>query len=454
MKPPESDRLPAGAARGAPGGPLSGRLPVPGDKSVSHRAFLMSALTVGESRIEGSLESEDVLAMQHCLRQLGVEIEQAAPGSYRVHGVGTYGLAPPDGILDCGNSGTAARLLAGALAGHAFPAVLTGDASLRQRPMQRVIEPLTEMGVEFITAPDGRLPMTVTGTADLLPLTWHSSVASAQVKTCLLLAGLHASGTTTVVEPLPSRDHGERMLRAFGAAVSSRPVERGLAVSVQGLGSLRPTEVTVPGDVSSAAFPLVAALLADGSDVELEGVGINPTRTGILEALRAMGAEIEIQVVDEAGPEPIADLRVRGRAGQLRAVDLGPEYAPRTIDEYPALAVAAACADGVSRFRGLGELRVKESDRLEAVRAGLDAAGVVVRVEADDLLIQGTPRPRGGVRIASGLDHRIAMAFLVLGTACADPVDVEDAATIRSSWPGFGAAMRGLGASIQTEAAS
>ncbi len=452
MKPPESGPRASGLARGAPGGPLSGRLRIPGDKSISHRAFLISALTVGESRVVGGLDSDDVRAMRNGLQQLGVGIERTALGSWRVHGVGAHGLAPPDGVLDCGNSGTAARLLAGALAGHAFPAVLTGDASLRQRPMRRVIEPLAEMGAEFVPAAGGRLPMTIAGTGDLLPLTWHSSVASAQVKTCVLLAGLHASGTTTVVEPRPSRDHGERMLRAFGAEVSVRPIGHGNAVSVPGDAPLHPADIAVPGDVSSAAFPLVAALLADGSDVELLGVGVNRTRTGILDALRAMGADFEIASVAGPGPEPVADLRVRGRAGRLRAVDLGPDWVPRTIDEYPALAVAAACADGVSRFRGLGELRVKESDRLEALRAGLDAVGVAVRVEGDDLLIEGTPQPRGGVRIGSGLDHRIAMAFLVLGTACAAPVDVEGAATIRSSWPGFGAAMRQLGAAIRIEA--
>lgn len=454
MMQPSSDTPAAETASGGPGGVLSGRLRVPGDKSVSHRAFLISALAVGESRADGCLESEDVLATQACLRALGVEIRRAAPGSYRIHGVGVHGLAPPDGVLDCGNSGTAARLLAGMLAGHVFPSVLTGDASLRQRPMRRVIDPLEAMGAEFVTAEGGRLPITVTGTEDLLPVTWTSAVASAQVKTCVLLAGLHASGVTTVVEPRRSRDHGERMLRTFGAAVSTSAADGGPAVSVAGNPALRPAAVTVPGDVSSAAFPLVAALLTDGSEIELEGVGTNPTRTGILRALRAMGADIEEEPAGDGGVEPIANLRVRGRGGALRAVDLGPEYAPSTIDEYPALAMAAACAQGVSRFRGLGELRVKESDRLEALRTGLRAAGVAARIEDDDLLIEGTPRPRGGARIDSALDHRIAMAFLVLGTACAEPIEVDGAATIRTSWPGFGAAMRQLGAAIDTGAAA
>lgn len=454
MMQPSSDTPSTGTASGGPGGALSGRLRVPGDKSISHRALLISALAVGESCADGCLESDDVLATRACLQTLGVDILRTAPGSYRIHGVGTHGLAPPDGILDCGNSGTAARLLAGVLAGHAFPAVLTGDASLRRRPMRRVIDPLEAMGAEFSTAEGGRLPMTVTGTDDLLPATWTSAVASAQVKTCVLLAGLHASGTTTVVEPRQSRDHGERMLRGFGAAVSARAVDDGLAVSVEGNASLRPSAIAVPGDVSSAAFPLVATLLTDGSDVELEGVGVNPTRTGILDALRAMGADIEEERVEGPGTEPIANLRVRGRGGRLRAVELGPEYAPRTIDEYPALAMAAACAEGVSRFRGLGELRVKESDRLETLRAGLQAAGVSARIEGDDLLIEGTSRPRGGVRIDSSLDHRIAMAFLVLGTACAAPIEVTGTATIRTSWPAFGEAMRQLGAAIDTGAST
>lgn len=454
MMQPSSDTSSAETASGGPGSALSGRLRVPGDKSVSHRAFLISALAVGESRADGCLESEDVLATQACLRALGVDIRRVAPGSYRIHGVGVHGLAPPDGVLDCGNSGTAARLLAGMLAGHAFPAVLTGDASLRGRPMRRVIDPLEAMGAEFVAAEGGRLPITVTGTDELIPATWASAVASAQVKSCVLLAGLHASGITTVVEPRQSRDHGERMLRNFGANVSASAVDGGLAVSVEGNPPLRPAAITVPGDVSSAAFPLVAALLTDGSEVELEGVGTNPTRTGILDALRAMGADIEEERVADAGAEPIANFRVRGRGGSLRAVDLGPEYAPRTIDEYPALAMAAACAEGVSRFRGLGELRVKESDRLEALSTGLQAAGVAARIEDDDLLIEGTPCPRGGVKIDSFLDHRIAMAFLVLGTACAEPIEVGGAATIRTSWPAFGAAMRQLGAAIDTEAAA
>ena len=454
MMQPGSDSPSAETAVGRPGGVLSGRLRVPGDKSISHRAFLLSALAVGESRAEGCLESDDVLATQACLRALGVEIRRTAPGAYRIHGRGVHGLAPPDGVLDCGNSGTAARLLAGVLAGHTFPAVLSGDASLRSRPMQRVIDPLMAMGAEFVTSRDGRLPMTITGTDELLPLDWRSAVPSAQVKTCVLLAGLHASGTTTVVEPHPSRDHGERMLRGFGAAVSTAAVDGGVAVSVEGNAPLRPTAIAVPGDVSSAAFPIVAALLADGSEVELEKVGTNPTRTGVLDALRAMGADIDEEPVAGAGAEPMANLRVRGRAGRLRAVDLGPEYAPRTIDEYPALAMAAACADGVSRFRGVGELRVKESDRLEALRAGLVAAGVAARVDDDDLLIEGTPLPRGGVRIESSLDHRIAMAFLILGTACAEPIEVVGAGTIRTSWPEFGTAMRRLGAAIDTGTAA
>ena len=454
MMQPSSDSPSAETAVGRPGGVLSGRLRVPGDKSISHRAFLISALAVGESQADGCLDSDDVLATQACLRALGVEIERTAPGAYRIYGRGVHGLAPPDGVLDCGNSGTAARLLAGILAGHTFSAVLSGDVSLRSRPMRRVIDPLTAMGAEFVTSQDGGLPMTVTGTDELLPLDWSSAVPSAQVKTCVLLAGLHASGTTTVVEPRPSRDHGERMLRGFGAAVSTAAVDGGLAVSVEGNAPLRPTAISVPGDVSSAAFPIVAALLADGSEVELERVGTNPTRTGVLDALRAMGADIDEEAVAGAGAEPMANLRVRGRADGLRAVDLGPEYAPRTIDEYPALAMAAACADGVSRFRGVGELRVKESDRLEALRAGLVAAGVAARIEDDDLLIEGTPQPRGGVRIESSLDHRIAMAFLILGTACAEPIEVGGAGTIRTSWPEFGVAMGRLGAAIDTGTAA
>ncbi len=447
--PDNTSRAPP-VARAVHAGPLTGRLRVPGDKSISHRAFLVPALAVGESRATGCLESDDVQATRACLQALGVDIQSDGPGSYRIHGVGTYGFAPPDGVLDCGNSGTAARLLAGALAGHAFPAVLTGDASLRRRPMRRVTAPLAAMGAEFVTAEGGCLPVTITGTHDLVPLEWTSEVASAQVKTCVLFAGLHASGTTTVAEPRQSRDHGERMLRQFGAVVTAGRTQAGHhAVSVEGNPGLHPAQVTVPGDISSAAFPMVAALLNEGSDVELEGVGVNPTRTGIVDVLNAMGAGIEVEPIAGGGEEPAANIRVRGR-GRLRAIDLGPDWAPRTIDEYPALAVAAACADGVSRFRGLDELRVKESNRLEGLRAGLVAAGVAARIEEDDLLIEGASKPPGGARIDAALDHRIAMAFLVFGTAAAEPVEVTGAETIRTSWPGFGAAMQNLGAGIAT----
>jgi 3-phosphoshikimate 1-carboxyvinyltransferase len=431
-----------------PAAPLSGHVAVPGDKSVSHRALMFGALAVGRTEITGLLEGEDVLATAAALRAMGAGIERAADGRWLVDGVGLGGLGEPDDVLDLGNSGTSARLLLGILATHPFTAFLTGDASLRRRPMGRVIEPLGRIGAHFVARDGGRLPLAVTGAANPLPITYRLPVPSAQVKSAILFAGLNAPGTTTVVEPLPTRDHSERMLRHFGANVAVGPAEKGgREIAVEGFPELAAAPVAVPGDISSAAFPLIAALIVPGSEVTIEGVGVNPLRAGLLDCLAEMGAEIALINPREEGGEPVADLRARG--GTLRGADIPAERAPRMIDEYPILAVAAACARGRTRMRGLAELRVKESDRLAAIAEGLARCGARVAVEGDDLIVEGKGGPpAGGATIATRLDHRIAMAFLVLGLASERPVRIDDGRPVATSFPGFVALMRGLGAAI------
>ena len=435
--------------RAHPTGGLRGVTGIPGDKSLSHRALLLGAMAVGESRITGLLEGADVLATAAALSALGVDIEHGPDGAWRVRGAGVGGLAEPDRPLDLGNSGTGARLLLGLLAGHPFTTFLTGDDSLRARPMARVITPLAQMGAQFVGRSGARLPRAVTGTPSLVPIRYARPVASAQVKSAILLAGLHAPGRTTVVEPQPSRDHTERLLRHLGAAVEVEEIEgEARAVSVLDQPELRAAPIVVPGDPSSAAFPLVAAALAAGSSVRLEGVGINPLRTGLLDCLQEMGARIRIEAHPEPGGEPVADLVIE--AGDLRGIDVPPERAPRMIDEYPILAVAAACADGTTRMTGLAELRVKESDRLRAIAEGLSACGVSVEAGADELVVHGHGGPPpGGAHIEAHHDHRIAMSFLVLGALARAPVTVAGAETIDTSFPGFAALMNRLGARIE-----
>lgn len=433
--------------RAAPHGALSGTARLPGDKSVSHRSLLLAAMAVGESRVEGLLEGEDVMATAAALRLMGVGIERTGAEAWRVWGVGVGGLAEPDRILDLGNAGTGARLLMGLLAGHAFTSFLNGDASLRSRPMRRVMEPLGRMGAVFVARSGGRLPMAITGRSDLLPIVYESPVASAQVKSAVLLAGLHAPGSTTVIEALASRDHSERMLAAMGAEVVSEPTEGGgRQVTIRGQPELNPQSFAVPGDPSSAAFPAVAAALAGGSAVRLEGVGVNPLRTGLYQTLKEMGAALSIEDERVAGGEPVADIAVAG--GRLRGVEVPASRAPVMIDEYPVLAVAAALAEGTTIMRGLGELRVKESDRVAVMAEGLAACGVEVAVEGDDLVVHGGRPPAGGVEIDARLDHRIAMSFLVLGGLAQAPVTVKGAEAIETSFPGFSALMNRLGADI------
>ncbi len=436
--------------RAYPAGRLSGSTTVPGDKSVSHRALMLAAMAVGESRIGGLLEGADVLATAQALRALGVAIERAPGGLWHVQGVGVGGLREPDRPLDLGNSGTGARLLLGLLAGHPFTSFMTGDDSLRSRPMARVSEPLAQMGAVFVTRSGGRLPLAITGSNELLPIRYEQRVASAQVKSAILLAGLHAPGRTTVVEPQASRDHTERLLRHLGATVTSEPLEGGgQAVAIIGQPELCAADLQVPGCASSAAFPLVAAALVEGSSLRLDGVGVNPLRTGLLETLAAMGAKLRQGEVDDVSGEPATWLELE--AGPLAGIDVPAALAPRMIDEYPILAVAAACARGTTRLNGLAELRVKESDRLAAIADGLAACGVRVEAGEDSLTIHGCAGPPpGGARIDARHDHRIAMSFLVLGGAAAAPVTVEGAETIETSFPDFAGFMNRLGARIET----
>jgi 3-phosphoshikimate 1-carboxyvinyltransferase len=427
----------------APGRPLTGAAGVPGDKSISHRALMFGALAVGTTDITGLLEGEDVLRTAAAMRQLGATVENLGGGSWKVAGRGIGGLAEPEDVLDMGNSGTAARLLCGLLAGHPIFAVMTGDASLRKRPMKRVTEPLAATGARFATRQGGRLPLAVEGAADPLPLEYRVPVPSAQVKSACLLAGLCARGITRIVEPEATRDHTENMLRHFGATVLVGIEGHGRVIELTGQPELVAAPVVVPGDPSSAAFPAVAALLVDGSDLLLRGVGMNPLRAGLFATLAEMGADIARLNERLEGGEPVADLRIRASA--LRGVDVPPERAPAMIDEYPILAVAAAAARGTTRMRGLKELRVKESDRLAATAALLEANGVRVTIEGDDLIVQGAGGPpAGGGSVVTHMDHRIAMSALVLGLAARAPVTVDDAAFIETSFPGFAALMNRL----------
>ncbi len=433
------------------GGALHGTARVPGDKSISHRALMIGALAVGETRISGLLEGEDVLATGDALRALGVEISRDNNGVWHVWGVGVGGLRAATDVIDLGNSGTGARLFAGLLAGQGFASVVTGDASLRQRPMARVTEPLSEMGAQFTTRDGGRLPMTVHGSDDLIAIQHRLAVPSAQVKSAILLAGLHAEGETEVIEPAPTRDHTERMLRHFGADVAVDEVVEGRRIRVGGHAELAARPLEVPSDPSSAAFLTVAALLTPDSAVTLAGVGRNPHRDGVFRTLGEMGADLTWENQREVNGEPVGDLVVKHSA--LTGIEVPAARAPSMIDEYPVLAVAAACANGTTTMRGLGELRVKESDRLAAVADGLTACGVEVEAGDDWLVVHGRggPPPGGGV-IDSQLDHRIAMSFAVLGLASAAPVTVTDASPIETSFPGFAALIGGLGG--QLDAAS
>ena len=422
---------------------------VPGDKSISHRALMIGALAVGETRIGGLLEGEDVLRTADAMRALGAEVERGADGTWHVWGRGIGGLTEPDKVIDLGNSGTGARLLLGVLASHPVTAVLTGDASLRGRPMARVAAPLRDIGAQIYAREGCRLPLTVVGTGEAMPISYKLPVASAQVKSAILLAGLNAPGATSVIEPTPTRDHTELMLRGFGATLEvANSSNEGRVVTLTGQPELSGQRLRVPADPSSAAFPIVAAAILPGSKLECPGVGMNPHRIGLIATLREMGARLTINNEREDGGETVADLVIEG--GALKGVEVPAERAPSMIDEYPILAVAAACAGGRTVMHGLAELRVKESDRLGAVARGLAACGVEIEEGPDFLIVQGKGgRVPGGATIATALDHRIAMSFLVLGLAAEKPITVDDAAPIETSFPGFATLMTGIGAELE-----
>ena len=429
------------------GGPLKGRVRVPGDKSISHRALIMGALAVGATKIEGLLEGDDVLKTAAALRALGAQVERSGAGAWLVRGVGVGGFAPPAAALDFGNSGTGCRLMLGAVAGCPITATFDGDASLRKRPMRRVLEPLQRIGAHAVASNDGRLPLTLTGAHAPIPIVFESPVPSAQLKSAVLLAALAAPGETTVVETEATRDHTEKMLAHFGAQLRVEPLgQNGRRITLIGQPELVPQPVSVPADPSSAAFPLVAALITPGSEMILDGVMLNPLRTGLFATLIEMGARIEKLAVRNEGGEEVADLRVHG--GPLRGVDVPAARAPAMIDEYPVLAVAAAFAEGTTVMRGLAELRVKESDRLAATAALLRANGVTTDIAGDDLIVHGKGRVPGGGVVATHMDHRIAMAALVMGLASEKPVAVDDTCFIATSFPGFAELMRSLRADL------
>jgi 3-phosphoshikimate 1-carboxyvinyltransferase len=427
---------------------LSGRLRVPGDKSISHRALLIGALTVGRTEIEGLLEGEDVIATAKAVRAMGASVSREGDGRWRVNGMGVGTLLPPREVLDFGNAGTGSRLAMGVVAGHPFEAVFDGDASLRKRPMRRILDPLMQMGAETVEqAEGGRLPLRLRGAREVIPITYETPVASAQIKSAVLLCGLSADGETTVIEKEATRDHTERMLTHFGAKVSvAQHGAHGRKITLRGRPELMPQKIVVPSDISSAAFPMVAALIVPGSDIILENVLLNPLRAGLVETLREMGGHIEeVNRRDDAG-EIIADLRVR--YSDLKGVDVPAHRAPSMIDEYIVLSVAAAFAKGDTRMRGLSELRVKESDRLAATADGLRVNGVDCETLGDDLLVGGRGHVAGGGTVKTHMDHRLAMAFLVMGLASEKKVAVDDGAFIATSFPGFVENMRKLGAEI------
>jgi 3-phosphoshikimate 1-carboxyvinyltransferase len=429
-------------------GPLKGRVRVPGDKSISHRALILGALTVGETKISGLLEGEDVLNTANAVRALGASVERRGEGEWRVHGVGVGGFAQPAAALDFGNSGTGCRLMLGAVAGCPITATFDGDASLRKRPMRRVLDPLERIGAHTLTSNDGRLPLTLAGAREPIPIVFEPAVPSAQLKSAVLLAGLAAPGETVVIEAEATRDHTEKMLAHFGAQLRVEILPAGRRIALAGQAELAPQPIRVPADPSSAAFPLVAALITPGSDVIIEGVMLNPLRTGLFATLAEMGASIERLAAGNEGGEEIADLRVR--AGTLRGVDVPAARAPAMIDEYPVLAIAAAFAEGTTVMRGLKELRVKESDRLAGTAELLRANGVAVEIEGDDLIVHGSGsgRAAGGGLVATHMDHRIAMSALVMGFASEKPVQADDTAFIATSFPGFADLMRSLGADL------
>lgn len=428
---------------------LKGSIRVPGDKSISHRSLMFAGLAIGSSRIEGLLEGEDVLATAAAMRQLGAHIERLADGTWHVEGAGIGSLLEPKAAIDMGNSGTSTRLLMGLLASHAITATFTGDASLSGRPMGRVIKPLSQMGAHFEASANGTLPLIMRGANPPIPITYRLPMASAQVKSAVLLAGLNTPGITRVIEPVPTRDHTERMLKGFGVELEIGDEDGNRTIAVRGEADLRPCDVVVPGDPSSAAFFMVAGLVVPGSDLIIENVGLNPTRAGIVEVLRQMGGSIEKLNEREVGGEPVADLRVQHSA--LQGVDVDPAIVPSMVDEFPVLFVAASLAHGTTRTTGLAELRVKESDRIAVMAAALTMAGARVEENEDGLTIHGTsgdllPGTADGAAVATHLDHRIAMSMAIAGLVSSTGVQVDDTAPIGTSFPTFMPLLEGAAA--------
>ena len=434
-------------------GPLRGVAEVPGDKSISHRSLILGALSVGETRVTGLLEGQDVLDTAKAMRAFGAEVTRLGAGDWSVHGVGVGGFAEPADVIDCGNSGTGVRLIMGAMGTSPISATFTGDASLRKRPMGRVTDPLALFGAQSYGRKGGRLPMTIVGAAEPVPVRYTVPMPSAQVKSAVLLAGLNAPGETVVIEKEPTRDHSERMLRGFGADLTVEDTAEGRVIILRGQPELKPQSVAVPRDPSSAAFPVCAALIVEGSDILVPGVSQNPTRNGLYTTLVEMGADIAFENPREEGGEPVADLRVRFSA--LKGIEVPEERAASMIDEYPVLSVVAACAEGTTVMRGVKELRVKESDRIDAMARGLEAMGVRIEEDEDTLIVHGMGAggvPGGGTA-KTHIDHRIAMSFLVLGLAAKKPVSVDDGSPIATSFPLFEGLMAGLGAQIARDGA-
>ncbi|SFT34985.1 3-phosphoshikimate 1-carboxyvinyltransferase [Sedimentitalea nanhaiensis] len=435
--------------RSAPCGALSGVADVPGDKSISHRSLILGAMAVGETRISGLLEGEDVLDTARAMRAFGAEVTNRGGGEWTVHGVGVGGFAEPDQVIDCGNSGTGVRLIMGAMATSPISATFTGDFSLNKRPMARVTDPLALFGAQAVGRSGGRLPMTIVGAADPVPVRYTVPVPSAQVKSAVLLAGLNAPGQTVVIEQEATRDHTERMLAGFGAEITTEDSDEGRVITLTGQPELAPQVISVPRDPSSAAFPVCAALIVPGSDVLVPGIGLNPTRAGLFATLRDMGADLTYENQRTEGGEPVADLRARF-SPDMRGIDVPPERAASMIDEYPVLSVVAAFASGVTMMRGVRELRVKESDRIDAMATGLRANGVAVEEGEDwwSVTGHGPGSVTGGATCASHLDHRIAMSFMVMGMATQHPVTVDDGGPIATSFPIFEPLMTRLGAQL------
>ena len=429
---------------------LSGEAHVPGDKSISHRSLILGALSVGETVIEGLLEGQDVLDTAKAMRAFGAEVTDHGEGRWSVHGAGVGGFAEPEGVIDCGNSGTGVRLILGAMATTPITATFTGDASLCSRPMGRVTDPLALFGARAEGREGGRLPMTITGAADPMPVRYTVPVPSAQVKSAVLLAGLNAPGKTVVIEKEATRDHTERMLAGFGAELTVEETDEGRVITLTGQPELTPQHIVVPRDPSSAAFPVCAALIAEGSDVLVPNIGLNPTRAGLFETLREMGADLTYENPRKEGGEPVADLRARF-SPNMKGIEVPPARAASMIDEYPVLSIVAAFAQGPTVMRGVKELRVKESDRIDAMAQGLRAAGVEVEEGEDWWIVHGRGHGEvpGGVTVESRLDHRIAMSFLVMGLASNEPMRVDDGGPIATSFPVFEPLMTGLGADVR-----